>query len=73
MVRDVVAGLQEALQQDQTQMETPTRVHAPVDHVAKAVQSTQQQLATQLQQMQLTVQTIKINYNEVPHGTRQDY
>ena len=41
MVRNVVAGLQEALQQEQTQTETPTSVQVPVDHVANAVQSTQ--------------------------------
>ena len=48
MVRDVVAGLQESLQQDQTQMETPTIMQAPVDHVANVVQITHQQLAMQL-------------------------
>ena len=52
MVRDVVAGLQEALQQDQVQTETLTVVQGPVDHVANAVQNIQQQLATQLNQMQ---------------------
>ena len=37
MVRDVVAGIHEDLQQEQTQMETLTSVQAPVDHVANAV------------------------------------
>ena len=35
MVRDVFEGIQEALQQDQSQTETPEVVQAPVDHVAK--------------------------------------
>ena len=52
MVRDVVVWLQEALQQEQIQTETPTVFQAPVYHVANAVQNTQQQLATQLQKMQ---------------------
>ena len=71
MVRDVVAGLQEALQQEQTQTETPTGVQAPVYHVANAVQSTQKQLATQLHKMKEMMQTIQMHYNAVPHGTRQ--
>ena len=52
MVCNFVTGLQEALQQDQVQTETPTVVQAPVDHVANAVQNIQKQLATQLHQMQ---------------------
>ena len=44
MVCDVVAGIQEYLQQDQAQMV----VQAPVDHVANVVQNTHHQLATQL-------------------------
>ena len=51
VVCDVVSGLQEALQQEQNQTETPTSVQAPVDHVSNAVQITQQQLATQLQKI----------------------
>ena len=42
MVRDVVAGLQESLQQEKVHTETPTVVQALVDHVANAVQNTQQ-------------------------------
>ena len=52
MVHYVVAELQEALQQDQTQMETLTNMQAPVDNMSNVVQSTQQQLDTQLHQMQ---------------------
>ena len=73
MVLNVVSGIQESLQQDQYQRETTTIMQTPVDHVANAVQNTQQQLATQLQQMQLTMQNMQIHYNTVPHGTRQDY
>ena len=73
MVRDVVAGLQETLQQEQTQTETLTSVQAPVDHVSNAVQSTQQQLATHMHQMELMMKTMQMNYNVVPHGTCQDY
>ena len=39
MVHDVVAGLQEALEQDQVETETTTVVQTPVDHVANAVQN----------------------------------
>ena len=46
MVCDVVAGLQEVLQHYQAQAKTLTIVQARVDHVANAVQNTQQQLAT---------------------------
>ena len=60
-VRDVVAGLHEALQQEQTQTKKLTSVQAPVDHVANAVQSTQQHLATQLHQMKLMMQTMQMN------------
>ena len=42
MVRDIVAGLQEDLQQDQSHTETPTSIQAPVDYVVNAVQNTQQ-------------------------------
>ena len=45
MVCDVVAGLQEDLQQNKTQTETPASVKAPVDYVANAVPNTQKQLA----------------------------
>ena len=51
MVHDFIAGILEVLQEEQTQTETPKIVQAPVDHVANAVQSTKQQLATQLKKM----------------------
>ena len=52
MVRDVVTGIQEALQQDHVQTKTPTVVQASADHMANTVQNTQKQLAPQLQQIQ---------------------
>ena len=73
MVRDLIAELQESLQQEKTQTKTLTSVQAPVDHVANAVQSNQKQLSTQLQKIQPMMQTMQINYNAVPHGTRQEY
>ena len=54
-------------------METPTVVQAPVDHVANAVQNTQQQLATQLQKIQSMMQAMHTKITEVPHGTRRNY
>ena len=51
MVRNLVAGLQEFLQQEQVLTENTTVIEAPVDHMDKAVQNTQQQLATQPQQI----------------------
>ena len=42
MVSDVVAGIDEALQQGKTHTETLTSVQAHVYHVANAVQSTHQ-------------------------------
>ena len=73
IVRGVVAGLHEALQREKYQTETPTVVQAPVDHVANAVQNTQQKLATQLQKLQLMMQAMQMQFTSVPHGTRQDY
>ena len=56
MVCNFVTGLQEALQQDQVQTETPMVVQVPLDHVANALQNTQKQLDTQLQQIQVMMQ-----------------
>ena len=58
MVHNVVSGLKEALKHDQAQTETQAVVQVPVDHVANAVQNTQQQWATQLQQMQSMMQAM---------------
>ena len=69
VVLNVVAGLQEALQQDQVQTDNLMVVQAPVDHVANAVQNTQQQLSTQLQKIQAIMQAMKMKYPAAPHGT----
>ena len=58
MVIDVVAGLQEVLQLKQSSTENPKIIAEPINHVAKTVQSTQQQLATRLFKMQATMQTM---------------
>ena len=73
MVREVVAGLQEALKQDQVQTETSTVVQAPVDHVPNAVQNSQQQLATQQQHIQSMMQAMQMQYAAAPQGARQYY
>ena len=49
MVRDVVAGLQEFMQQEQAPKETTPVVSEPNEYVSKTVQNTQQKLAAQLQ------------------------
>ena len=73
MVRDIVAGLHEALQQEKSQMETPEVVPAPVDHVDNTVQNTQQQLAPQMQQMQAMMQEMNMQYAAAPQGAHQEY
>ena len=49
IVLNVVTGLQKVLQQEQAPTDNPTIIPEPVDHVVNKVQSTQQQLVTQLQ------------------------
>ena len=73
MVRDVIAGIQKALQKYQAHTETPTVVQAPVDHVSNTVQNTQQQLATQIQKIQSMMQDMQMQITKVPHGTRRNY
>jgi len=51
MLRGVVTGLKEALQQEKYPTDNTTTIPEPIDHVANAVKITQQKLATQLQQM----------------------
>ena len=60
MVRDVVAGLQEVLQQEQFLTENTTVIEETADHVANAVQNTQKQLAKELQQMQAIIQAMQM-------------
>ena len=71
-VRDVVAVLHKDLHEEQAPTEHPTTMPEPIDHVSNAVQSTQQQLATQLKQMQAIMQTVQIQYSAAPQHTHQD-
>ena len=48
-------------------------IEAPVDHVANAVQNTQQQLSTQIQQMQAMIQSMQLQYAVGPQNAHQDY
>ena len=61
-VRNMVAGLQEVLQQQQAPTENPMIIPEPVDHVANAVQSNQKKLGIQLQRMQAMTKTIQMQY-----------
>ena len=73
MVCNVVAGLQEVPQQEQVLTENTAVIEAWVDHVANAVQNTQQQLATQIQQMKAMMQLIQLQYVAGPQNAHQDY
>ena len=73
MVRNVVAGLQEALQQKQSPTDNGTTILKPIDHVENSVQNTQQQLAMQLQHMQVMIQAMQMQYSAAPQLSHQDY
>ena len=73
MVRNVIIGLHEDLQKEKVQTEPPTAVEAPVNHVANAVQNTQQQLATQLQKIKAMMQAMHMQYAATPQGSCQDF
>ena len=73
MVREVVAGLQELLQQEKSPTETPNNISEPNKHVANALQSTQQLMEAQLHQMQTTMQAIQLQYAAALHMIHQDY
>ena len=73
MVRDVVEGLQEVLQQEQVPTDNMKVIEAPVHHVAKVVQKTQQQLATRLQKMKATIQAMQLQYSAGPQNEHQYY
>ena len=60
IVCEVVAGLQEVLQQEKVTIEHLTVVESPIDYVDNAVKKTQQQLATQLQQIQAMIQATQM-------------
>ena len=73
MVRNMVAELQKALQQEQSPTENATTIPERVDHVPNAVQSTQKNLATQLQQTQAIIQTMQMKYSAAPQHAHQEY
>ena len=50
-----------------------TKIPEPIDNLAIAVQSTQQQLATQLQKIQEMMQAIQMQYAAAPKHAHQDY
>ena len=54
-------------------MEKPTIIMEPVDHVSNVVQSTQQHLAMQLQQMQAMIQATQMQYYVAPQHAHQYY
>ena len=73
MVRNMVAELQKALQQEQSPTENATTIPERVDHVPNAVQSTQKNLATQLQQTQAIIQRMQMKYSAAPQHAHQEY
>ena len=73
MVCDVVAGIQEFLQQEQAPTKTPGTISEPNEHVENAVKITQHQVAAQLQNMQKMMQDIQLQYSAAPQLTHQDY
>ena len=73
MVRNVVAGLQEDLQQEQAPTENAATILEPIDHVENAVQNTQKELFPQLQQMQAVIWAIQMQYYAAPRHAHKDY
>ena len=61
-VRDVAEKLQEVLHQEQSPIKTPVTVQEPQEHVANALQDTQNKIADQLQQMQTMIQALQLQY-----------
>ena len=55
---DVVEGLQEVLQEKQAPIKNSVTMHEKKEHVTNKVQDTQQQLAAQLQKMQIIMQAM---------------
>ena len=72
-VRSVVAGLQEVLHQDQATTKTLKTLVEPIEHVENLVQTTQQQLVSQMQLMQTIFQDIHLQYAAAPQPTHRDY
>ena len=62
ILRSVLAGLKEVLQQEKSPIKTPETISEPNEHLENAVQSTQQKLAAQLQQIQIMMQAMQLQY-----------
>ena len=73
IVRDVITGLQEVLQQEKSPMENLAVIEEPANHVANAVQNIQKQLDTQLQKTQAMIQEMQMQYAAGPQNAHQDY
>ena len=59
-MRDVFAGMQEFLQQEQVLTENATVIEAPDDNVVNAVQNNQQQFNTHIQQIKAMMQAMQL-------------
>ena len=66
MVRDVVPGLQEVMQQEQAPTDTPETISVPNEHVENKAQNTQQKLAEKLKLMQTMMQDMQLQYAAAP-------
>ena len=74
MVCDVVAGLQEVLQQEPGPVGAPISIQEPqVAHVETKFHDNQQQLSDHMQHMQAMMQEIQLQYAAAPHPTYQAY
>ena len=73
IVRNVVAVLKEVLHQEQVMTKKPTIIPEPVDNVENAVQINQQQLVTDLHQIQEMMQTMQIQHAAAPQHAHQYY
>ena len=73
MVRNVAVWMQEVLQKEKSLTKNPPVISEPNEHVANAVQNTNQKLVTQLQQMQTIMQAMHLQYTTAPQPTHQAY
>ena len=65
--------MQEVLQQEKVPKENLAVIEAPVHHVDNVMQNTQQQLTTQLDQIQVMMKVIKMQYAAGPQNAHQYY
>ena len=73
MVHDVVAGLQGLLNQEKVLTDTHPVISEPKNHLASAVQNTQQQLVEQLNQIQTTMKAMQLQHDAAPQPTHKYY